>query len=215
MIGKSKSRATQPKNPEDEAAEASGTPASGSERQEPQLTKSMATPPSRGSGISVPPGRRGAHLGIPAPGLRTTRSGGSGGPAGGGRPAEGRSLVVGRELRLSGEITSCERLVVEGNVEADLTDSRALEISEHGSFKGNARVDVCEVAGHFQGELTVNETLVVKASGRIEGKLRYQEMEIERGGKIVGSLEELSVETAPNPGFGSEREATEDAEGKT
>lgn len=155
----------------------------------------MATPPSRGSGITVPPGRRGSNLGITAPGARSPRGGG-GGFEGGDTPTEGRRLVVGREIRLSGEITSCERLIVEGNVEADLNDSRSLEISEHGVFKGNATVDLCEVAGLFQGELTVNETLTVKSSGRIEGKLHYREMEIERGGRIIGSLAEMGDEPA-------------------
>jgi cytoskeletal protein CcmA (bactofilin family) len=215
MIGKSKPKATHPKLPDDEAPASSPTGESGEERQEASIAKSMAMPPSRGSGISVPPGRRGVHLGIPAPGLRTTRGGGSGGSAGSGSPTEGRSLVVGREIRLSGEITSCERLVVEGNVEADLTDSRSLEISDHGSFKGNAKVEICEVAGHFQGELTVNETLVVKASGRIEGKLRYREMEIERGGKIVGFLEQLSDDAASGSASDIERRFSEPAEGES
>ena len=215
MIGKSKPKATHPKLPEDEATASSVPEDLEGERQEAPVPKSMAMPPSRGSGISVPSGRRGAHLGVPAPGLRTTRSGGGGGPTGGGRPNEGRSLVVGREIRLSGEITSCERLVVEGNVEADLTDSRSLEISEHGSFKGNARVELCEVAGHFQGELTVNDTLVVKASGRIEGKLRYREMEVERGGKIVGSTEQLGSGSDSGSTSDVEQTSREPAEGKS
>ncbi|HVB17602.1 MAG TPA: hypothetical protein VNF04_13790, partial [Stellaceae bacterium] len=34
--------------------------------------------------------------------------------------AEARKLIVGREISLSGEITSCDKLIVEGSVEANL-----------------------------------------------------------------------------------------------
>ena len=34
--------------------------------------------------------------------------------------AEVRKLIVGREISLSGEITSCDKLIVEGSVEANL-----------------------------------------------------------------------------------------------
>src|SRR5690349_6505981 len=35
---------------------------------------------------------------------------------------EGKKLIVGREIVLTGEIRACDRLVVEGRVEAALTD---------------------------------------------------------------------------------------------
>src|SRR6516225_9487949 len=38
--------------------------------------------------------------------------------------AEVRKLIVGREITLSGEITSCDKLIVEGSVEANLTNCR-------------------------------------------------------------------------------------------
>src|SRR3546814_4945852 len=55
---------------------------------------------------------------------------------------------------------SCEKLVVEGRVEADLRDSQSLEISEPGLFKGNATVEDCEISGTFEGDLTVTGLLV-------------------------------------------------------
>jgi hypothetical protein len=53
----------------------------------------------------------------------------------------GKRLIVGQGIRLSGEISSCDRLVVEGAVEATLNDTRALEIAESGRFTGGCEVE--------------------------------------------------------------------------
>src|SRR5262245_39920762 len=68
---------------------------------------------------------------------------------------ETKKLIVGREIVLSGQITSCDRLVVEGKVEASLTDSHAIEIADIGFFKGTAEIDSAEIAGRFEGTITV------------------------------------------------------------
>ncbi|WP_299624487.1 polymer-forming cytoskeletal protein [Pelagibius sp.] len=106
---------------------------------------------------------------------------------------EGRKLVVGREICLSGEIKTCEKLVVEGRVEADLNDSQSLEISEPGLFKGHATVEDCEVRGTFEGELTVTGCLVIHETGQVSGKIRYTDIEIVKGGRLSGDIDALEV----------------------
>src|SRR5690606_669593 len=61
---------------------------------------------------------------------------------------EGESkLTVGPNIKLKGvEITDCDTLVVEGSVAATM-DSRVIQISERGSFKGSAEIDVAEIRG--------------------------------------------------------------------
>lgn len=113
-----------------------------------------------------------------------------------GTPNEGRRLVVGRDIRLSGEIKKCDKLVVEGQVEASLTESRALEISETGLFSGDAVVEEAEVSGCFEGELTVNGRLHIRASGQVVGTVRYADIEIERGGRIAGSIDVMLPPTS-------------------
>lgn len=102
-----------------------------------------------------------------------------------------RKLVVGQGIRLSGEIKKCEKLVVEGEVEADLKDCVSLEIAPEGQFNGAAVVEDAEISGRFDGELTVNGRLLLRSSGRINGQIRYTDLEIERGGKIAGSVDML------------------------
>ena len=102
--------------------------------------------------------------------------------------ARGRTLVVGRDIVLSGEIESCEKLIIEGRVEGDITDTKRLEIAETGRFKGKAVVEECLVAGACEGELSVNGLLTLRAKGRVEGTVRYVEIEVERGGRLSGDV---------------------------
>lgn len=105
---------------------------------------------------------------------------------------QSRQLVVGRDIALAGEIKDCERLVVEGSVEAALIGSELLNVTETGIFRGPADVHDAEISGTFSGELTVQNRLVVTGTGRVDGRIRYRELEIQPGGQISGQVELLS-----------------------
>ena len=103
---------------------------------------------------------------------------------------EGESkLTVGPNIKLKGvEITDCDTLVVEGSVEATM-DSRVIQISERGSFKGSADIDIAEIRGAFDGSLTARQKLVIYATGKVTGKVRYGKVVIEEGGQLSGEVE--------------------------
>ena len=103
---------------------------------------------------------------------------------------EGESkLTVGSNIKLKGvEITDCDTLVVEGSVEATM-DSRVIQISERGSFKGSAEIDIAEIRGEFDGTLTVRQKLVIYSTGKVTGRIRYGKIVIEEGGQISGEIE--------------------------
>ena len=103
--------------------------------------------------------------------------------------SELRKLTVGREITLSGEITSCDKLIIEGSVEANLNNCRDVEIAETGLFKGSASIEEAEIQGRFEGNLTVRKRLLIKASGRVSGTIRYGQIEIECGGQISGDIQ--------------------------
>jgi len=105
------------------------------------------------------------------------------------REAEQRKLIVGREISLAGEITSCDWLVVEGSVEANLANCRDIEISDTGVYKGSASIEQAEIRGRFDGVLNVRRRLLIHSTGRVTGTVRYGQIEIERGGQISGEVE--------------------------
>ena len=91
------------------------------------------------------------------------------GPAGKTTGPDPKVLIVGQEISLNGQITACDRLVVEGRVEATLQDTRSIEISQTGTFKGTAEIEDADIRGTFEGELSVKNRLFIRATGKVIG----------------------------------------------
>jgi cytoskeletal protein CcmA (bactofilin family) len=108
-----------------------------------------------------------------------------------GHIAEAR-LIVGPDVKLKGaEILDCDTLVVEGRVEATM-DSRVIRIAERGSFTGKVSIDIAEIHGSFEGDLTARQQLIVHATGRVSGKIRYGKLVIDEGGELCGDINTLN-----------------------
>ncbi len=102
-----------------------------------------------------------------------------------------RTLVIGQGISLSGEVASCDRLVVEGGIKAKLANCQNVMISETGVFEGQALTENADVRGRFEGELAVRKRLLIRAGGYVTGTITYGELEIESGGKISGTVQEF------------------------
>ncbi|MCX7143375.1 MAG: polymer-forming cytoskeletal protein [Proteobacteria bacterium] len=114
-------------------------------------------------------------------------------------------LTVGPDIKLKGaEITDCDTLVVEGRVEASM-NSRVIQIAESGVFVGKVGIEVAEIRGRFEGELTAHKRLVIHASGRVSGTIRYGTLSIEEGGELTGDIAAISSTRAVAPGGPAEQ----------
>jgi len=97
-------------------------------------------------------------------------------------------LIVGPDIKMKGvEIADCDTLVVEGRIEATL-DSRVLQIAQNGIFCGTVAVDTAEIHGKLEGELTVRKQLIIHATGKVSGKIRYAKIKVEEGAELAGEI---------------------------
>lgn len=165
----------------------------------PQASTSPYHPPSRPAGDvpgSNPAARQGAAIQQPyRPAGEAPRRPAdsrapmaSGNPAARGEKSGKRILTVGTEILLKGEIATCDRLVIEGSVDATLNEVHTVEIAETGSFTGNAEIQDAEISGLFEGDLVVHNRLVIYSTGKVRGKITYGEIEVERGGELSGQI---------------------------
>jgi cytoskeletal protein CcmA (bactofilin family) len=106
---------------------------------------------------------------------------------------DGKRLMVGRGISLNGKISSCDRLIIEGNVEAELENCHTVEVTESGTFKGAAEIAGAEISGQYEGSLTVRENLLIRATGRVSGTVRYGRLQIEDGGEINGDFKSAAT----------------------
>ena len=120
----------------------------------------------------------------------------------------GARLIVGPDVKLKGaEILDCDTLVVEGRVEA-IMDSRVIRIAENGSFSGKVSIDVAEIHGVFDGELTARSQLIIHSTGRVNGKIRYGKLVADEGCELCGDVSVLSDRIAEKKNLFLESTAT-------
>jgi cytoskeletal protein CcmA (bactofilin family) len=169
-----------------------------------QRPDASSTQPASRPALNPEIARRGPDLSVFGPGRGNTPA-----PAAQSSKApmepEHKKLIVGRDISLNGEIRTCDTLVVEGRVEAVLQDCKNIEIMAPGEFKGAAEVDVADISGRFDGDLTARQRLIVRAGGKVLGKIRYGQLEIERGGVLSGEVEvlpEAQILQAPTAAVG-------------
>jgi cytoskeletal protein CcmA (bactofilin family) len=105
--------------------------------------------------------------------------------------SDGKQLIVGKNIKLTGAIDVCESLVVEGTLEANMAGSKYLDIVQGGSFSGNAEVEEAHISGLFDGNLTVTGTLYVYSTGEVKGKINYAVLIVEKGGILKGTLKNI------------------------
>ena len=116
--------------------------------------------------------------------------------------ASDRRLTIGPGITMSGEIESCDYLLVEGTVEAALKGANVLEIAESGVFYGTVEINEANIAGRFEGDITVNGRLTIASGGAVTGSIAYKEIEIEAGATVDGKLTPLAAApaaAAPKP----------------
>lgn len=166
---------------ETSAATPASTPAT------PPAGAPAATPAARPAGFfGSTPGGTGAAASAP-PSFASSEGQSSAGDA------KESKLTVGPNIKLKGvEITDCDVLFIEGVVEATL-DSKLIQISEQGSFNGTANIDVAEIRGTFDGDLTVRDKLTVFATGKVTGKIRYGKLVVEEGANISGEIQSIAA----------------------
>lgn len=126
---------------------------------------------------------------------------------------DSKKLIVGRGISLKGEISECDALIVEGNVEVSLSDSRSITVGESGVFKGTVEVDEATIAGEFDGKLVARKVLTIQSSGRVRGEIRYGALQVEPGGLLAGTIDATSdapAADAPRATFGQRETPTGD-----
>ena len=107
--------------------------------------------------------------------------------------------MVGKGISLQGTVTEAERLVIEGTMESQLLQAQELVIPHSGVFKGEVQVEDAEIAGVFDGTLTVNGSLIIRATGRVIGVARSRRLSVEDGGQLSGKMEMITEATSPAP----------------
>ena len=97
------------------------------------------------------------------------------------------NLVIGTGVTFKGSISAPGRAVVNGDVTGDLTADDLL-IGKEGTVTGVVRAREIDVHGELNEDIVCKDHLLIHSTGKVSGTLEYHELEIQRGGKFKGNM---------------------------
>ena len=101
-----------------------------------------------------------------------------------------KSIFIGTDVVFKGSINAPNQAIVSGTVEGDLIAKDVL-IGAAGVVSGTTQADFIDVKGELNETVTSKNVLIVRSTGKVTGDVTYGEIEIERGGKIKGTMTQV------------------------
>jgi cytoskeletal protein CcmA (bactofilin family) len=99
------------------------------------------------------------------------------------------SITIGQGVTFVGSISARGRAFINGKVTGEISVDD-LQVGEHGVIKGKTKSREMNIHGEIHDEVACSEHVLVNSTGLINGKLIYGELEIQKGGRVTGSIDQ-------------------------
>lgn len=104
--------------------------------------------------------------------------------------SSGRSALIGPGIRVNGDISGDENLVIEGKVDGKiLLDNNQVEVGQTGRVNADITAKVIKIAGEVRGDITGTEKVIISRSGNVHGNIVAPRMTLEDGAIFKGSID--------------------------
>ena len=101
-----------------------------------------------------------------------------------------KDLYIGEGVVFEGKVTVFGKAEIHGTVNGDVK-ADILLVGKEGKLTGKSRARIMDVLGQINLEIYCEEHLYIRSTGTVSGKLEYSDLEIERGGKFAGSMNQI------------------------
>ena len=101
--------------------------------------------------------------------------------------AEKDSLTLGQGVTFNGSIVVKGRAIIHGAVDGDLNVGDLL-VGEGGVITGKVRALTMHIHGEVKRDVVCEGLVAIHPTGVVHGQFQYGELDIERGGRILGNL---------------------------
>ena len=100
------------------------------------------------------------------------------------------SAAIGASIRIKGDVTGDENLVIQGQVEGTIkVQGHSVTISKTGKVRANIEASQIIVEGDLQGDMLGDEKVVIRESGNVHGNIVAPRVTLEDGALFKGSIE--------------------------
>lgn len=101
---------------------------------------------------------------------------------------EAKNAVIGPQLRIQGELSGDEDVLVEGKVDGKISMTKTVRIGPSAQIHADVKAQFIIVAGKVVGNLVADRVEIV-ASGSLEGNIRAPKISIAEGAQFKGSVD--------------------------
>ena len=98
------------------------------------------------------------------------------------------NLMIGDGVTITGNIKANNEVIIIGNVDGEI-ECNSIIIKKSGSVKGKIKTKMMTVTGKVEGEININGVLKIKSEGSVNGKIFYDDLQIDEGGKLSGEID--------------------------
>jgi cytoskeletal protein CcmA (bactofilin family) len=117
-------------------------------------------------------------------------------------PDKSNSVYIGVGAEFEGAIHAQGPVVVDGTVVGEIACDELI-VGEHGIVEGKVSAITADIYGKVSPAVSVKDALILRSSGRVEGKWVYGAIEVERGAVLNGESDPTggrSMERQPSDG---------------
>jgi len=101
-----------------------------------------------------------------------------------------KSTMIGRGIRVAGDVTADSNLKVEGVIEGrSIESSHDVDIGESGRVTASISAKVIRIAGEVTGDISGTEKVLISKSGRVQGDVSAPRVQLEDGALFRGSID--------------------------
>ena len=104
--------------------------------------------------------------------------------------SSGRAAVIGPGIKIKGDVSGDENLIVEGKVTGKINlRSHQVDIGQSGQVNADISAKIIKIAGEVRGDLNGTEKVVISRSGNVHGNIVAPRMTLEDGAIFKGSID--------------------------
>lgn len=104
--------------------------------------------------------------------------------------SSGKVAVIGPGIRINGDISGNENLLVEGRVDGKIQlESHQVDIGQSGKVKADVSAKVIRISGKVRGDLSGVEKVVISSTGDVQGNIKAPRLTLEDGAIFKGSID--------------------------
>jgi cytoskeletal protein CcmA (bactofilin family) len=111
-------------------------------------------------------------------------------------PAAARTAaaVIGASMRIKGEISAREELLVDGEVEGSLESQSSITVGPNGKVRANIKAREVVVIGSVRGNVDASEKIAIRDKGSLVGDIKTAGISIDDGAYFKGSIDIIRPE---------------------